>query len=150
MRGSLEKARNLMLEMLARREHSAWELERKLVVRGYALDLIHAALAELGEANLQSDRRFTENYIRSRTERGFGPRRIALELKSRGISDALIADCLAEEVSHWDRRAREVRGKRFGQTPPHSHQEQARQERFLHYRGFTPEQASRAVSERDN
>jgi regulatory protein len=150
MNGDLAKIRNLMLEMLARREHSAWELERKLTARGYAPNLTQTALAELGKDNLQSDQRFTESYIRSRIERGFGPRRIALELKGRGISNTLIADCLRDEAGDWDRRAREVRSKRFGQTPPYSPKEQARQKRFLHYRGFTQEQVNGAVSDRDN
>ncbi|QBQ56119.1 regulatory protein RecX [Nitrosococcus wardiae] len=137
--------RSLMLEMLARREHSSWELHRKLTARGYQSNLIEAVLAELERDNLQSDQRFAESYIRSRAERGFGPRRIAAELKERGISEALIADGLIQERD-WDNQAMKARSKRFGQALPSSLGERARQMRFLQYRGFTQEQINRALS----
>lgn len=139
-----------MLEMLARREHSAWELQHKLAARGYQSDLVEVALLELCRDNLQSDQRFTESYIRSRIERGFGPRRIAAELGERGISKALIADYLGREESQWDSQVIKARNKRFGQVLPNSSKERDRQIRFLQYRGFTQEQISHALSEIDN
>jgi len=147
---NFSKTRSLILEMLARREHSAWELQRKLAARGYQSDVVEAALLELCRDNLQSDQRFTESYIRSRIERGFGPRRIAAELGERGISKALIADCLEREESRWDSQVIKARNKRFGQVLPNNPKERDRQIRFLQYRGFTQEQISHALSEIDN
>lgn len=136
--------------MLARREHSAWELQRKLVAKGYALPLIEAVVEDLRGKNLQDDRRFAESYIRSRVERGFGPCRITSELKMRGVSDALIAACLKEEIEDWICRAAEARRKRFGPAFPGSLKERARQVRFLQYRGFTHEQVSGVLSGADD
>ncbi|ADJ27745.1 regulatory protein RecX [Nitrosococcus watsonii] len=147
--GIVAEARNLLLGMLARREYSRWELQRKLTTRGYPSWVIEGALADLCQNNLQSDERFTESYFRSRVERGFGPRRIAAELKQRGIGVALIAESLAQERKNWHSQAMTVRNKRFGQALPSSPKERARQIRFLQYRGFTQEQINHALSERD-
>jgi regulatory protein len=143
---NLAKVRSLILEMLARREYSAWELQRKLAARRYQSHLIEAVLVELCRDNLQSDQRFTENYIRSRAERGFGPCRIAAELRERGVSKALIANCLEQEKGQWDNQVMKARNKRFGQAPPSSPKERERQIRFLQYRGFTREQINCALS----
>lgn len=145
---SAVKARRLALEVLARREHSVWELRRKLNVRGYPSSLIETVLEDLRGENLQSDQRFTESYIRSRAARGFGPYRIAAELKERGIDDTLIADCLKQGIDDWGYRAAEVRRKRFGKVLPDSPRERARQLRFLQYRGFTHEQANGVLKNR--
>jgi regulatory protein len=144
------KVRSLILEMLARREYSAWELKRKLGARKYQATLIETVLIDLSRDGLQSDQRFTENYIRSRAERGFGPRRIAAELRERGVSKTLIVDCLKQEEGQWDSQALESRHKRFGQAPPDSLKERDRQVRFLQYRGFTREQINHALSEIDD
>jgi regulatory protein len=131
--------------MLSRREHSIWELQRKLVVRGYQSNLIEAVLVELCRDNLQSDQRFTENYIRSRVEHGFGPHRIAAELRERGVSTELIINCLKRE-DQWDSQVIKARNKRFGQVIPSSLKERNQQIRFLQYRGFTQEQINHALN----
>ncbi|ABA57437.1 Regulatory protein RecX [Nitrosococcus oceani ATCC 19707] len=146
---SLVEARNLLLGMLARREYSCWELQRKLTARGYSSSLIEKVLRELWQDNLQSDQRFAESYSRSRAERGFGPRRIAAELKQRGVSAVLITESLTQERD-WDSQVMKARNKRFGQALPTNPKERARQMRFLQYRGFTQEQINHALSERDS
>lgn len=40
----------------------------------------------------------------------------------------------------WRSRIKRVRDKKFGDQPPESAQEKAKQWRFLQYRGFTSEQ----------
>ncbi len=143
------KIRRLMLELLAQREYSAWELRRKLNARGYPSRLIEEVLDALYGENLQSDQRFAESYVRARVERGFGPYRIAAELKERGVSEALIAVCLKEGRDDWSCRAAEARRKRFGSALPSSLKERARQMRFLQYRGFTHEQVNDVLSGMD-
>ncbi|BAW80762.1 RecX family transcriptional regulator [Candidatus Nitrosoglobus terrae] len=146
--GELLIIRNLILEMLARREHSAWELERKLVARGYQPYSIKAVLTDLCRDNIQSDQRFTEIYICSRVDRGFGPYRIMAELKERGISKDLITYYLERE-EQWGRQVVEARNKRFGQKIPSNLKERNQQIRFLQYRGFTQDQINYALNEID-
>ena len=133
------------MDLLARREHSRLELERKLQAKGHAPVDIERVLHELSTEGLLSDERFTEAFISSRRQRGSGPIRIAMELQQRGVSEELIQCHLDEQDSQWLSVANKVREKRFGHRPPGDFKERARQMRFLQYRGFTMAQIQQAV-----
>ena len=62
----VSQARYSAMNLLARREHSYVELERKLKQRGFADSVIEQALQRLQEQGLQSDQRFVESFIRAR------------------------------------------------------------------------------------
>ncbi len=136
--------RERALGLLARREHSRFELRRKLGDAHAEPGLIEALLDDLAAAGLQSDRRYAESFVRSRVGRGQGPLRIRQELRQRGIDSALAAQALADSEADWDARLREVYRKRFGTAPPADRREQARRARFLAQRGF-PETAIRKL-----
>ena len=131
--------RKLALGLLARREHSAVELSRKLRLRGHDEQSVQSVVAELAREGLQSDGRFTESYIHNRLEKGFGPVRIVMELRERGVGDDLIDLHLEQYAPEWLQRASQVRQKRFGNKLPATFREQARQSRFLQQRGFSGE-----------
>ncbi|WJW74736.1 regulatory protein RecX [Thiohalobacter sp. IOR34] len=133
-------ARETALGLLARREHSRLELGRKLAQRGYPAALVEGVLDALGAEGLQSDSRFAESYVYSRSGRGFGPQRIRAELRERGIDDGLIEASLADAGVDWARLAAEAWHKRFAGRPPADYRERARQQRFMLNRGFTHEQ----------
>jgi regulatory protein len=122
--------------LLARREHSRLELERKLAARGYEAELIGSTLDGLEQAGLLDGRRFTESFIESRAARGLGPVRIRAELIERGIASAAAAEALRAADKDWAALAAGVRVKRFGADAPREFKERARQARFLDYRGF--------------
>ena len=134
--------------MLARREHSALELERKLGVRDIGRGAIAEIISQMQREGLQSDRRFTDSYIHSRIEKGYGPSRIAHELKEKGISDDLIEELLSAREADWPACISRVREKKFGLTRPGNFRVQARQARFLQYRGFSSEQIRDLFKER--
>ena len=131
------------LGLLARREHSEQELIRKLEGRGFSRSDIARVMAELKQDGSQSDRRFTDSYIYHRIQRGYGPLRIRQELRERGIEDGIISVALDENGEDWMSRLKDVHAKKFGTALPAGPREQARQSRFLQYRGFTPEQIRR-------
>lgn len=137
-----ERAMNL----LARREHSVSELTTKLLKADFELDDINAVIGKLKSADLQSDERFAENYLRYRSQRGFGSQRIRLELKERGVADEIINDTLKEAGIDWFSIATEVRCKRFGEQCPDDYKDRAKQQRFLQYRGFTHEQITESFN----
>jgi regulatory protein len=134
------KARLTAMNLLARREHSATELTRKLRSKGYVGETVEQVIAQLQQENLLSDARFAENYVRYRRAKGFGPLRIQQELKERGVDEALIDANLEKDSEVWLQRAAEVREKRFGGKKPQDYKEKAKQLRFLQYRGFANEQ----------
>ncbi|MBX3727208.1 MAG: regulatory protein RecX [Xanthomonadales bacterium] len=100
--------------LLARREHSARELARKLADGGAEADAIAATLSELGDRDLQSDQRFAELLVRSRIARGQGPIAIASELRSHGVDDANARAAVEAQTVDWAERARELCSRRFG------------------------------------
>src|SRR6185295_823724 len=69
------------LKLLARREHSARELKRKLTARGIGEVDAAAAVADAAADGWQSDTRYAEMLVRSRISQGFGPMRIEAELR---------------------------------------------------------------------
>jgi regulatory protein len=136
-----ERAMNL----LARREHSVAELVKKLS-NDFEYDDIIIVINKLTEKNLQSDQRFAENYLRYRSQRGFGYQKIRQELKERGVAAELISDALAESDIDWFALVAGVRCKRFGEQEPKDYKERAKQQRFLQSRGFTHEQITESFN----
>ena len=133
------------VELLARREHSRLELERKLSARGFPDGVIGPALDSLERSGTLAATRFTESFIRSRLAKGQGPVRIRTELAERGIAEEQMSELLQGADVDWRATARAVRSKRFGAEPPRDFRERARQARFLQYRGFTADQVRAAL-----
>ncbi|MDF2868173.1 MAG: recX [Gammaproteobacteria bacterium] len=134
--------RRAAMDLLARREHSRFELYQKLGKKGSPSSLINQILDELTSESLLSDERFVESYINHRSGQGYGPIRIRQELLARGIDNCLIDECLDDNAVNWFELAAKVRIKKFGGDQPHDLVEQAKQFRFLQYRGFSFEQAT--------
>lgn len=127
---------NSAIRLLSQREHSRAELERKLARRFAATELLGRVLDELEQRGLLSDRRFTEQYVAMRMRKGFGPLRIRMELQERGIDQTLIEPELDIGRDAWVQHLRETAAQRFGGMKPTGRSEQAKQARFLQYRGF--------------
>ncbi len=138
------------LRLLATREHSRFELRRKLL-RGRASDAataqLDAVLDDLARRDLLSDARFAESFVRRGVDRGHGPLKIRAGLRSRGIAEDIIDDTLTFPDDFWLRRAQAAQAKRFGKGsaggnesnaagPPANRSEWARRARFLAARGF--------------
>ena len=137
---SVEEIRATAMRLLARREHSIYELQSKLESRGYTAELVQQVLEQLVSERLLSDERFTESYVYYRGSRGRGPLRIRAELRERGVSDELISHHLEASELSWREQAEAARQKRFGKALPQEWNERSRQARFLQYRGFSSEQ----------
>lgn len=89
---------------------------------------------------MQSDQRFTESYLNSRIQKGYGPLRLEQELYERGIDEQLVQTCLAAHDIDWMDVLASVRKKKFRQALPTGFNQQAKESRFLQYRGFTTDQ----------
>jgi regulatory protein len=128
------------MDLLARREHSLQELRTKLNQRSLPEELIEEALTGLASEGLQSDERFTEAFVYSRIQRGQGPMKIRQELRSRGVSDGLVAEYLGgQDRDAWIERAEQVRRQRFGESMPEDWAAKVKQAKFLQQRGFAME-----------
>ena len=131
------------MDLLARREHSVFELSTKLLKRfPDQHDLVGEQIERLRQEGLQSDRRMAEAFIRSRTRRGQGPLKIRAELRGRGVDDATVGAVLTDSGTDWATLAAELYERKYGNAAPDSPRELARRSRFLQQRGFTFDQIS--------
>ena len=122
---------------MARREYSARELEQKFA-QTHDVDEVSAVIEELSAAELQSDERFAQSFIRHRTSQGYGPRKIVFELQQKGIAAGLAQQVLAQEPPDWFFIAQRARRKRFGELPAEGLDLKAKgkQYQYLSRRGF--------------
>ncbi|MBI4754727.1 MAG: recombination regulator RecX [Betaproteobacteria bacterium] len=127
--------RQRALRLLARREHSRAELERRLSPFADAGE-IAALTAELQAGGLLSDARYAGSWVRSHASR-HGSARLRHDLQRQGVDAETVERALRDEAGHNDlERALALWTRRFG-TAPADAREYARQARFLQNRGFT-------------
>ena len=136
--------RERALRLLARREHSRFELARKLGQAGFAQHDIGALLDEFEGKNWLSDRRLAESYVADHRAKA-GSIKLAHELRQRGVADSIIEAVLRTQRDSELERAHDVWKKKFKAAPADA-AEKARQVRFLQSRGFTPDIAHRAIA----
>lgn len=136
----MAEAREAALRLLARREHSARELETKLVGKGWPESDASQVIADLAGSGLQSDRRFAESFARQRAGRFYGPRRILAELAQRGIDSGLAAEALASLEVDFSELAADFYHRKYGNADPDpDYRERARRSQALYRRGFESE-----------
>lgn len=140
MLNTIALVRRTAFSLLARRDHSLYELSRKLTLKNFDAKDINTVISALCQEGLLNDERFTENYIRARRIKGYGPIRIQAELLERGIAQDLIEHQLKIIDNAWLDAVRKTWQKRFKNRLPQDQKSRAQQMRFLYYRGFTSEQ----------
>jgi len=137
---SQKSLRQTALRMLSRRDYSREDISQKLKEKGFHLSDIQVILEDAVAEGWLNDTRFTENYIRARRAKGYGPVRIQQELRSKGIAQETIADHLKITDNSWLAEIQRLWQKHFQGKKADSPVSRAKQMRFLQYRGFTSEQ----------
>lgn len=137
-----EKALTYAVRVLARRDHSVAELERKLHGKGFSAGVVAELIARLGKSGYLDDRRFAERWAESavRNGRGYGPR-LRLELARRGVCREIIADVLSGiAASHGEEETlAALVTRRFAGFDPESASDRDRRRvvAYLQRRGFS-------------
>ena len=107
--------RRAAMGLLARREHSRYEIIVKLARRfGDNPELIEQEVGKLTDEGLQSDRRLAEAFIRASTNRGRGPVKIKIELRAKQVGDEIISIAFEECGVDFLALAQLVAVKKFG------------------------------------
>lgn len=128
------------MSLLARREHSFLELSQKLKERfPENIELVREIVVALNNQNLQSDKRFSEMLVATRIRRGYGPIRIQVELKQRGVKIDLIDLALIESEADWFQLAKVAMKKKYGLAACDQFDDMVKLKNFLKYRGFKPD-----------
>jgi regulatory protein len=138
---SAESALNRALRLLRYRARSQDEIRSRLKLLGFAPSITEATLRKLVSLNLLNDASFARNWALTRIERrGYGPLRVARELRQKGIPQPLIEQVLREGFSAGDttvaEKARRLLEKRFRGQDLRSGKELRRAAAFLQRRGY--------------
>lgn len=134
--------RQAAMNLLARREHSRLELERKLASRDYSENETKPALDALESEGLLSNKRFAAAYVAERRRRGFGPHKIRDELMERGLDEAMANDAMSG--IDWAAEARRCVARKYA-GPPADKPGRAERQNYLLRRGFDHDDAVCAV-----
>lgn len=126
--------RTRAIRLLARREYACSELQQKLIAKGAAPGEVRLLLDELIAQGLLSDARYARAKVVSKSG-SFGRRRIAEELRAKGVARTDIQTALSEADLDDETTLRALWQRRFGRAPV-DERDKARQVRFLQARGF--------------
>ena len=132
------------LKLLAAREHSRRELERKLAPHEAEPGQLKTALDELQARGFIDEQRVVESVVHRRAGR-LGGARIRQELQAKGLDAERVALAVAGLKASEAQRAREVWRRKFGVLPQDAAQ-RAKQGRFLLARGFSAEVVRRVLA----
>ena len=143
---SLLSLKGRALRLLAAREHSRAELERKLkpVARELGqLDQLGSILDDLAARDFINEGRVAESLLNRRAAK-LGSARLRQELNQKGLGREDVESAMQSLQSTELERARQVRVKKFGQDAAQG-KEAARQMRFLLSRGFSADIVRKAL-----
>jgi len=91
---SYRKAFNTALRLLARRDHSKYELAQKLKQRAFADEVVEKVLLECERLDYLNDERTAQVFIAQLIRKGYGAQCIRAELKRKGLTGKRIAGVL--------------------------------------------------------
>lgn len=132
------------LKLLAGREHSRKELERKLAKHEAEPGQLQAALDDLQARGFIDEQRVVDSLLHRRAGR-LGASRIRQELQAKGLDAERVAGAVAALKATELERARGVWRRKFGAAPRDA-AERAKQARFLLARGFDGETVRRVLA----
>ena len=122
------------LKLLAQREHSRLELERKLTPHVEEGDDLAAVLDALEAKNFINPERVAQSVVYTRSKK-LGTARVVQELRNKGLDDDTVRAATEQLRSTEHARAWDIWQRKFGALPA-TPQERMKQMRFLASRGF--------------
>ena len=139
--GDYRKALNTALRILTGRDHSKYELTRKLKQRGFKSEDIEMAVSECVRLDYINDERTSRVYINQMIRKGHGVNRIRHDLNKKGLKGQHIQNILSETVSDVDEResAARILEKNIRRFERETDLKKRRGKiyRFLYARGFS-------------
>ena len=136
LRSDLEKARASALASLVMREHSVKELQDKLTRKEYEQDSIEIVIEEALKDNYLNDQRFAEIFWRSRARKGFGPKKILMELKQKGIDSHMAHDTSIQDELDFEDVVKATYEKKYKGKEIIDFKDKLKRQNYLYQRGF--------------
>jgi regulatory protein len=137
------QALNSALRILTGRDHSKYELTRKLKQRGFEPEDIEKAVSECIRLDYINDERTARVYIRQLIRKGFGVKRIRHDMNKKGLWVKQVQNLLSKTFSDADEHDSAVRvlKKNIRRFERESDPKKRRNKiyRFFYARGFSQE-----------
>ena len=130
MESQLQKAKDAAYRYLSYRARSVAEVRDKLTEKDFAAEVIAEVVADLQRQKLLDDREFSRRWVEARLPRAHGARRLAQDLRHKGVAAGVVDEVLAEYAPVLDssERAAELLSKQTWR-----------------YRGLAPDKAKRRM-----
>ncbi|ERM62467.1 recombination protein RecX [Vibrio mimicus CAIM 1883] len=141
----LAACRQSALQLLSRRDHSEYELQQKLALKGHQTEVIDEVVKYCLELGYLSDVRYAASQTRQMVHKGYGEQRLRQQLKEKRVAEDVIEQVLAEQTIDWFELAKEVAHKKFKSGISLERSQYAKQVRYLQYRGFSFDQIRYAL-----
>lgn len=106
MNEQLQKAKDAAYNYLSYRARSVKELREKLVQKEFAEEIIEQVVDDLQRQKLLNDREFARRFVEARLGRANGSRKLAQELRRKGIETEIIDEVLGEFAATLDSEER--------------------------------------------
>ena len=144
--GGDERAFELALGHLNRRDRTTAELRRHLAGKDVTPPAVEAAIVELSRQGLLDDARYARTFAEDRRALdGWGAERIERRLLELGVDHALVAEAVATRGAAGELEAAGALLRRRWRVPPASERERDRALRMLVRKGYDLELACDAV-----
>lgn len=137
-----QKALRYAFLLLKYRLRSEDEIRQRLLRKKFELPLVEGVIVFLREKKFLDDTIFNRSWIQSRIGRSLGLRRIALELKRKGVDQDIIQAqvALVTEKYREDKTVEEIAARRMKQLVRiEPRKAKARLYQYLARRGFSPD-----------
>src|SRR3989338_4359223 len=113
----LDKAYNRVLNLLARRARSEWEIRDYLKRKKYEKDTIDKLLNKLSDRRLVNDLAFAQAWVENRRLlKNMSKRKLKLELKAKRVSDEIIDEVMGMDETDELEVLKELVAKKRQQT----------------------------------
>jgi SOS response regulatory protein OraA/RecX len=132
---------NYALKLLSARDYSTFQLRAKLSARFG--NVSEEVIQTLLQQKFLNDRRYAENYVMRRKNRG--RRQLREELAARGVADSLIEEILAEMPGPSLQDALNAKMKLWKLRPPLHPRDAARLFRALNRLGYDEDEIREAI-----
>ena len=142
----LKQAKTVVYRFLSYRFRSEQEVLKKLEEREFLKSVRSEAVNYFKKHGLIDDVKFAQQFSESRQRKGFGKRRILIELKDKGVDKAILQNLtiFSEEVEKAT--AKELAGKRSLKYKGLEKEKiKQRTYGYLIRRGFSPQDAYKAI-----
>ena len=108
MNEQLQKAKDAAYNYLSYRARSVKEVRDKLVQKEFAEEIIEQVVDDLQRQKLLNDREFARRFVEARLGRANGSRKLAQELRRKGIETEIIDEVLGEFAATLDSEERAI------------------------------------------